>query len=101
MATFASVAADFVEARIRFRQQYAAHREGVTPSADFYQAENAWKNKLCHTLGIVSLADLKAEFWALGTQVRQALEDKVIRAGPQLHGAGATVMRHTYVRSGI
>ncbi len=81
MATFASVATDPVEAWIRFREQYAAHREGVTP-ADFYQAESDWENQLRQTLGMESSSALKPEFWALWAQVLRELEDKGIRAGP-------------------
>jgi hypothetical protein len=81
MATFASVATDPIEAWIRFREQYAAHREGVTP-ADFYQVENDWENQLRQTLNIGSPSDLKPEFWALWAQVLQELEVKGIRAGP-------------------
>lgn len=81
MVTLASVASDPVEAWIRFREQYAAHREGVTPT-DLYQADRDWENHLCRMVELASPDDLAVEFWNLWRKVLQDLEVKGVQAGP-------------------
>jgi hypothetical protein len=81
IVTLASVASDPVEAWIRFREQYAAHREGVTPP-DLYQPDSDWEAQLCRMVSIGSSDNLAIEFRHLWTRVLQELELKGIQAGP-------------------
>jgi hypothetical protein len=81
MVTLASVASDPLGAWIRFREQYAAHREGVTP-ADFYQADSDWEDQLCRMVSLGSSDNLAIEFRHLWNKVLQELELKGIQAGP-------------------
>ena len=81
MVTLASVASDPVEAWIRFREQYAAHREGVTPT-DLYHADSDWESQLCRMVELGSSDDLAMEFRHLWTRVLQELELKGVQAGP-------------------
>ena len=67
---------------MRFREQYAAHREGPT-SPDLYKADRNWKRRLHARLQIASPEQLTAEFWALWSKVVEELEAKGVRTGPE------------------
>jgi hypothetical protein len=51
ISTLSAIASDPVESWLRFREKYAAYREGRTPF-DLYRAEEIWESRLCALLGI-------------------------------------------------
>jgi len=53
ISTLTAVASDPIESWIRFREQYAAHREGCTPP-DLYKAEKGWEARLHDLIGLPS-----------------------------------------------
>jgi predicted O-methyltransferase YrrM len=81
ISTLASIADDPYEAWLRFREQWAAHREGQTPS-DLYKAEDGWEQRLHCLLDLASPAEVTAEFWALWPKVIGEMQAKGVRAGP-------------------
>src|SRR5579872_2105786 len=81
ISTLASIAADPMEAWIRFREQFAADRdERVTPNT--YTVEADWEEQLHRRLHITSPAEVNAEFWDLWPKVIKELEEKGVHAGP-------------------
>jgi len=82
VSTLRAVVSDPLESLIRFREQYAAHREGPTPP-DLYKPDNAWESKLHRLLDLSSPAGLMSEFEALWPKVIRELEEKGVRAGPE------------------
>ncbi len=81
LSTFASIAVDPLEAWIRFREQWAASKEGLAPS-DLYTAEQCWEEHLCAKIAPARSAEVLAEFWALWPTVIRDMEVKGIQAGP-------------------
>ena len=81
ISTLKAIAADPVESWLRFREQYAAHREGYTPPS-LYNVDHDWESKLHRLLGLSSPAALTSEFEALWPNVMSELEEKGVRAGP-------------------
>ena len=81
LSTLASIASDPLEAWLRFREQYAAHREGHTPQ-DLYNAQPDWEKRLHRRLGLSDAGTVNAEFWILWAQVVEELAAKGVRAGP-------------------
>ena len=81
LSTFVASASDPVEAWLRLREQYAAHREGETPP-DLYKADDDWECRLRQLIGLISPAEVTSEFWALWPKVTQDLQAKGIRVGP-------------------
>jgi hypothetical protein len=82
LSTIASVAADPLEAWVRFRERFAAHREGHAPP-DLYEAERDWEVRLHRLLDLPSPAEAISEFWALWPKVIEELDAKGVRAGPE------------------
>jgi hypothetical protein len=82
IATFASVASDPLESWIRFREQFSAHREGVTPSG-LYEVDEYWESRLFRLLGLSSLTEMTSEFWQLWPKVIEELNAKGVKSGPQ------------------
>jgi predicted O-methyltransferase YrrM len=81
ISTLSSIAADPVEAWIRFREQFAADRdERVTP--DTYTIEADWEQRLHRRLEIASPDEINAEFWQLWPVVIKELHEKGVEAGP-------------------
>jgi methyltransferase family protein len=81
ISSFVSVAADPLEAWIRFKERFAAEREGHPPP-DLYKAEDDWEYQLHRRLDLSSPAELTSEFWALWAEVIKELDAKGVRAGP-------------------
>jgi Methyltransferase domain len=81
VSTLRAVASDPVESWLRFREQYAAHREGYTPP-NLYSADHDWESKLHCLLDLSSPAALTSEFEALWPKVISELEEKGVRTGP-------------------
>ncbi len=81
LSTLASIASDPLEAWLRFREQYAAHREGHAPH-DLYTAEPDWEKQLHRQLGLSDAEATNAEFWILWAQVLDELAAKGVKAGP-------------------
>jgi hypothetical protein len=67
---------------MRFREQYAAHREGRTPP-DLYKVEKGWEARLHDLIGLPSPGEMTQEFWALWPKVIEKLEANGVRAGPE------------------
>jgi Methyltransferase domain len=82
VSTLAAVAADPVESWIRFREQYAAHREGGAPP-DLYKPADDWADRLNALLGISLPDKATSEFWSLWPRVIQELAAKGVQAGPE------------------
>jgi hypothetical protein len=82
ISTISAIASDPVESWIRFREQYAAHREGFTPP-DLYKAVDNWGSRLCALLELSSLSEITSEFWDLWPHVIAELEAKGVHAGPE------------------
>ena len=82
ISTLTAVASDPIESWMRFREQYAAHREGCTPP-DLYKVEKGWEARLHDLIGLPSPGEVTQEFWALWPKVIEELEAKGIRAGPE------------------
>jgi len=81
VSTFTAIATDPVESWIRFREQYAARREGLTPP-DLYKPDPGWESRLHSLIDLPSAAELFSEFWSLWITVLSELEFRGIRAGP-------------------
>src|SRR5262245_28458237 len=81
ISTLATVAADPLESWIRFRDQYAAHREGLTPPG-LYKPADDWGGWLNGLLGVSSPDNAALEFWDLWPKVMRELEAKGVQAGP-------------------
>ena len=81
ISTLKAIASDPLESWLRFREQYAAHREGYTPPS-LYNADHDWESKLHRLLGLSSPATLTSEFEALWPKVMSELEEQGVRAGP-------------------
>ena len=81
LSTLSSIASDPLEAWLRFREQYAAHREG-TPPPNLYQIQPDWEKQLHQQLGLSNAEAISKEFWILWTNVLNELDAKGIRAGP-------------------
>jgi hypothetical protein len=82
ISTFAAIAADPIESLVRFREQYAAHREDHTPP-DLYKPDKGWEIHLHSLIDLSSSDELLSEFWALWAAVMNELRAKGIRAGPE------------------
>jgi hypothetical protein len=82
ISTLSAIASDPIESWMRFREQYAAHREGQTPP-DLYKAEESWESRLCALLGLSAPREMTSEFWVLWPEVIKELDAKGIRAGPE------------------
>jgi Methyltransferase domain len=67
---------------MRFREQYAAHREGHTPP-DLYTAEENWESRLCAVLELSSPGEITSEFWDLWPKVIKELDAKGVHVGPE------------------
>jgi len=81
ISTFAAIAADPIESWIRFREQYAAHREGDTPP-DLYRPDKDWEARLYSLINLSSQGDLVSEFWVLWAAVMREMQGRGIRPGP-------------------
>ena len=81
MSTLAAAASDPLEAWMRFREQYAAHREGHTPP-DLYKTEDNWAHRLHGLLDLSSPGEVTWEFWGLWPKVIKELDAKEIRVSP-------------------
>jgi hypothetical protein len=81
ISTFAAIAADPIESWIRFREQYAAHREGQTPH-DLYVPDKDWEARLYSLINLSSPGDLVSEFWVLWAAVTQEMQGRGILPGP-------------------
>jgi hypothetical protein len=81
VSTFTAIAVDPVESWIRFREQYAAHREGLTPP-DLYKPDKDWESRLNLLIDLSSAVELVSEFWGLWTAVLSEMQARGIRAGP-------------------
>jgi hypothetical protein len=81
ISTLKAIASDPLESWFRFREQYAAHREGFTPPT-LYDPDRDWESKLHGLLGLSSPAGLTSEFEALWPIVMSELDKKGVRAGP-------------------
>jgi hypothetical protein len=81
VATFTAIAVDPVESWIRFREQYAAHREGLTPP-DLYKPDKDWEVRLSSLIDLSSAVELVSEFWGLWIAVLSGMQAKGIQAGP-------------------
>jgi hypothetical protein len=82
ISTLIAVATDPAESWIRFREQYAAQREGYTPP-DLYEPEPDWESRLRGLLRLESPDDASSEFWTLWRKVIDELAAKGVRAGPE------------------
>jgi hypothetical protein len=82
ISTLSAIASDPIESWVRFREQYAAHLEGLTPP-DLYKAEEDWESRLCALFEISSSGETTKEFWDLWPKVIKELEAKGVHAGPQ------------------
>jgi hypothetical protein len=82
ISTLSSIAYDPVGSWFRFWEQYAAHREGLTPP-DLYKAEERWESHLCARIGLSSPGEMTSEFWELWPRVIKELDAKGIHAGPE------------------
>ena len=82
ISTLTAVASDPIESWMRFREQYAAHREGRTPP-DLYKVEKGWEARLHDLIGLPSPGEMTQEFWALWPKVIEKLEANGVRAGPE------------------
>jgi Methyltransferase domain len=82
ISTLTAVASDPIESWMRFREQYAAHREGRTPP-DLYKVEKGWEARLHDLIGLPSPGEVTQEFWALWPKVIEELEANGVRAGPE------------------
>lgn len=80
-STLSSIASDPLEAWVRVREQYAAHREG-TPPPDLYKVQPDWESQLHQRLGLSDAEAMRVEFWILWRKVLNELEAKGIRPGP-------------------
>jgi predicted O-methyltransferase YrrM len=67
---------------MRFREQYAAHREEQA-RPDLYTAEENWESRLCALLELASPGEITSEFWDLWPKVIAELNTKGVRAGPE------------------
>jgi hypothetical protein len=81
ISTLSGIASDPVESWMRFREQYAAHREKFTPP-DLYLAEENWEFA-CALLELSSPGEIASEFWDLWPKVIKELDAKGIQAGPE------------------
>ena len=79
ISTLTAVASDPIESWMRFREQYAAHREGRTPP-DLYKVEKGWEARLHDLIGLPSPGEMTQEFWALWPKVIEELEANGVRA---------------------
>jgi hypothetical protein len=81
VSTLAAVAADPIESWVRFREQYAAHREGATPS-NFYTPDKDWEVHLHSLIDLPRSGELVKEFWALWLAVMGEIQANGIQPGP-------------------
>src|SRR5579872_3172010 len=81
VSTFAAIAADPIESWIRFRDQYAAHREGPVPP-NLYRPEKDWEFRLHSLIKLSTSDELISEFWTLWAAVMSEMQERGIRAGP-------------------
>ena len=82
ITTFAAIAADPVKSWLRFREQYAAHREGHTPPG-LYKPDEDWEYRLHRLLDLPLSDEVRSEFWALWATVVSELNAKGIQTGPE------------------
>lgn len=82
ISTLGAIAADPLESWVRFREQYAAHREGQTPT-NLYKSNIDWESRLHSLINLYSSGELVSEFWALWTVVINDMHEQGIRAGPE------------------
>ncbi|MBV9559076.1 MAG: class I SAM-dependent methyltransferase [Bradyrhizobium sp.] len=82
ISTLAAIASDPIESWMRFREQYAAHREGHAPP-DLYQPDNDWEVRLHSLINLSAPDELLSEFRELWSAVMSELQAKGIRAGPE------------------
>jgi Methyltransferase domain len=82
LATVAAVATDPIESWVRFREQYAAHREGITPP-DLYKPDENWEVRLHSLVGLGASHQLSTEFYDLWPLVVAEMTAKGIRVGPE------------------
>jgi methyltransferase family protein len=81
ISTLAAVAADPIESWVRFREQYAAHRAGPTPT-DLYKPDEYWEVRLHSLIDLPTSGELVKEFWALWLVVMGEMRAKGIQPGP-------------------
>jgi hypothetical protein len=82
LATLAEVAADPIESWVRFREQYAAHREGPTPP-NLYKPDGNWEVRLHSLIGLSDAGPLLREFYDLWPLVVGEMTAKGVRVGPE------------------
>jgi hypothetical protein len=81
ISTFAGIAADPIESWVRFREQYAAHREGLVPP-NLYRPDRDWESRLHSLINLVTSDELISEFWVLWAVLIGEMQEKGIQAGP-------------------
>jgi hypothetical protein len=82
ISTLAAIAADPIESWLRFREQYAAHREGPTPP-NLYRSDKDWELRLHSQIGLAPSGELVSEFWALWAAVMSEMQAKGVSPGPE------------------
>jgi hypothetical protein len=82
ISTLAAIAADPIESWLRFREQYAAHREGPTPP-NLYRSDKDWELRLHSQIGLAPSSELVSEFWALWAAVTSEMQAKGVSPGPE------------------
>ncbi|WGD54976.1 class I SAM-dependent methyltransferase [Bradyrhizobium sp. CB1650] len=81
ISSLSAIAADPIESWLRFREQYAAHREGHTPP-DLYKPDNNWEFRLNSLIELSSSDEIVSEFWSLWGVVVAEMQGRGIRPGP-------------------
>jgi hypothetical protein len=81
ISTLAAIASDPIESWVRFYEQYAAHREGQTPT-NLYKPNVDWESRLHSLIDLTSSGELVSEFWALWATVVNEMQEQGIQAGP-------------------
>jgi hypothetical protein len=81
ISTLAAVAADPIESWVRFREQYAAHRAGPTPT-NLYKPYKDWEVRLHSLIDLTPLNESAKEFWTLWPLVVREMRAKGIQPGP-------------------
>ena len=81
ISTLAAIASDPIESWVRFYEQYAAHREGQTPT-NLYKPNVDWESRLHSLIDLTSSGELASEFWTLWATVVNEMQEQGIQTGP-------------------